>query len=107
MATTIDTDKLAKIVRKERKPALVLFFGRWCVDCKAFEPTWTKWNTRKSGPIFEVEIERGDEAWKSWDLEEIPTAAVFIGGREVDRAQGAISAGDLGRLWRWVSRERV
>jgi thioredoxin-like negative regulator of GroEL len=103
----IESNRLAKIVREEHKPALALFFGDWCIDCRQFKPTWDAWTERRAGPIFTVEIMRGDPEWKDWNLEEIPTVAAFVGGAEVGRVHGTISREGLDRLWPLVSPGRA
>ena len=104
MAKEIKSNKLARIVREERKAALVLFFGNWCIDCRESKPTWEAWTDSRAGPIFMVEIMRGDPGWKDWSIDEIPTVAAFVGGVEVGRVHGTISPDCLDRLWRLVSR---
>ena len=99
MASEISLSKLRKLVREERKTALVLFRGSWCSDCIAFGPVWKAWTGGRKGPIFEVEVARGSKAWKEWSLDEIPTVALFIDGAEEERADGPITSLDLDELW--------
>ena len=94
-------------MREERKDALVLFFGNWCIDCRESKPAWEAWTDSKAGPIFMVEIMRGDPEWRDWSIDEIPTVAAFVGGVEVGRVHGTISPEALDRLWRLVSRGRA
>ena len=107
MAKYVKSGELLRAVKDGRKAALILFFGNWCVDCKKFEPTWDAWTEKRRGPIFMVEIMRGDSEWKDWSLDEIPTLVAFVGGAEVGRIQGVITPEGLDRLWRLVSRGRA
>jgi thioredoxin-like negative regulator of GroEL len=107
LAKEIKSNKLAKIVREERKAALILFFGNWCIDCRQSKPTWDAWMESRVGPIFIVEIMRGDPEWKGWNIDEIPTVAAFVGGVEVGRIHGTISREGLDRLWQLVSLGRA
>ena len=100
VSITIESEELADIIRRDKKPALVLFHGSWCGDCKAFEPTWTRWTSRKRGLTFRVEVPRGGKEWMDWALDEIPTVASFSGGAEKGRAHGVIAESDLDRLWK-------
>ena len=102
MLTCIESEELTAIIRKDKKPALVLFHGSWCIDCKAFEPTWIRWISGKRGPIFGVEVPRGGKEWKDWTLDEIPTVASYSGGAEKGRAHGVIAESDLNRLWKMI-----
>ena len=106
MPTTIESEELAAIIIRDKKPALVLFHGSWCVDCKAFEPTWNRWISGKRGPIFRIEVPRGGKEWKDWELDEIPTIASYSGGAEKGRVHGIINESDLNRLWTMIDQNR-
>ncbi len=49
-----------------------------------------------------MEIPRDGVEWKDWRLEEIPTVAAFNDGRELARANGAITQSDVERLLKLV-----
>jgi len=92
------SSELSRIVKTEKKPALVLFYGDWCIDCRNFKPTWDKWCEGKPGSILMIEVQRGGPEWEHWNLDEIPTVAAFAKGCEIDRVNGSISASDLAAL---------
>ncbi len=98
MAKLVTSSDLDIIVRKERRPAVVLFFGKWCGDCREFEPTWNRWVKDRRGTLLMVEVLRGGPEWKDWNLDEIPTVASFADGTEVGRVAGSISEDDLRSL---------
>ena len=102
--TGISSAKLAGVVRSRRMPAVVLFPGAWCPDCKRFDPTWNMWTSSRSGPMYAVDVPRGGSEWDDWSLVEIPTAAVFIDGREAGQFHGTISSDDLDSLWAKLKR---
>jgi len=104
MGETISSDRLRSIVLRGRKDALVLFSGEWCPDCRRFEPTWDEWTKGRAGPIYAVEVERDGPEWDAWDLDEIPTVAVYADGVELARVHGEVSAADLDLLWSKLSR---
>jgi thiol:disulfide interchange protein len=104
--TSVQSEELAAIIRKDKKPALVLFQGSWCGDCKAFEPTWDRWISGKKAPIFRIDVPRGGEEWKEWALDEIPTIASYSGGAEKGRVHGVITESDLNRLWKMIGQDR-
>lgn len=101
--TGIESDKLAAVIRMAKKPALVLFTGEWCGDCRAFEPVWNRWVSGRIGSIYEVEVSREGDEWEEWTLDEIPTVVSFVGGGEIGRVHGAIKDSDLDRLWQMTS----
>ncbi len=107
LAKEIKSDKLARIVTEERKAALVLFYGDWCIDCRESKPTWNSWKDGRTGPIYMVHVMRGDPEWKDWSLDEIPTVAAFVEGTEVGRVHGTISTEGLDRLWKLISQGRA
>lgn len=103
MDERLTSEQLNKKVTVERKPAIVLFTGIWCGDCMEFAPTWRKWSAGKSASIYRVEVERGGPEWNDWELDEIPTVAVYSDGAEKGRAEGVILEEDLDALLRLVT----
>jgi len=99
LALDVHSEKLRSIVEEERRSALILFFGNWCGDCRAFKPTWDRWNKSKIGHIYAVEVLRGGKEWKEWGIDEIPTVAIYSDGIEKGRACGIITEPILNRLW--------
>ena len=99
MPRKVDSKTLDEQVIAGGRNALVLFYGDWCSDCKAFKPLWNRWTKGKRGSIFELEVGRGSKEWREWDLKEIPTVALFIEGAEDDRADGTIQKKHLDVLW--------
>ncbi|OGS56727.1 MAG: hypothetical protein A3K60_02570 [Euryarchaeota archaeon RBG_19FT_COMBO_56_21] len=103
MVQNVTSGELKRFVFSDKKPAMILFTGSWCVDCTAFRPTWERWNLGKSGPVFVLEIKRGDAAWQEWELPEIPTVAVYQNGNLIGKANDRISSDDLDELWKLIS----
>jgi thioredoxin-like negative regulator of GroEL len=97
-ARLITSAELDKIVRKEKQPAIILFFGNWCIDCRNFKPIWEVWIGLRKETILMAEVLRGGPEWKDWTLDEIPTVAVFAEGVELARVAGAISLDELDTL---------
>lgn len=102
MTKKITSADLKKMLKNREGNALVLFQGDWCPDCRAFKPAWELWCRDRSGPIFSIEVLRGAAEWKEWDIDEIPTVAVYCSGSEKDRVHGNITDEDLERLWKQV-----
>jgi thioredoxin-like negative regulator of GroEL len=98
MVKRVDSKELDRLVREERRPAVVLFFGDWCGDCRNFKPIWDSWIRDRKDSLFTVEVLRGGPEWKEWSLDEIPTVAVFLDGAEAGRVCGNITLGDLDSL---------
>ena len=93
-----------KTIIASKKPALVLFSGPWCIDCRNFQSTWDEWTRDRKGPIHTLVVERGSPEWSEWSLDEIPTVAAFDRGNELDREHGDIGKQDLDRLWKAIMR---
>ncbi len=102
MAEILTADELRRTVISEKRDAIVLFTGSWCVDCTAFRPIWEKWAGSKAGPVYILEIKRGDSAWEDWKLREIPTVSAFKNGQQVAAASDRIGLRDLERLWSMI-----
>jgi len=97
MATSVGSIDLRRIVETKSR-AFVLFSGEWCPDCREFEPIWSAWAKNRAADCYQVEVPRGGPEWSDWDLEEIPTVAAFLDGREVQRVHGIITREDLDAL---------
>jgi len=98
MEERLTSEQLNRKVIIEREPAIVLFTGIWCGDCMAFASLWNKWTAGKPGLVYRVEVEKGGSEWNDWELDEIPTVAVYSEGTEKGRAHGMILEKDLDAL---------
>jgi len=102
MSLSLTSDGLRKLVSNDKKPAIVLFTGDWCPDCKAFKPIWDAWVIGHRDLARHVHVPRDGDEWDHWRLDEIPTVSVFSEGREMGRVHGNISESDLDSLLKLI-----
>jgi thioredoxin 2 len=81
-------------------PVVVDFWAPWCGPCRMMAPELEKVAKGAAGEwlILKVNTDAVPELGERFRIRSIPTLAVFQGGREVHRAAGARSAGDIRAL---------
>jgi thioredoxin 2 len=81
-------------------PVVVDFWAPWCGPCRMMAPELAKVAKGAAGEwlILKVNTDAVPELGERFRIRSIPTLAVFQGGREVHRAAGARSAGDIRAL---------
>ena len=81
-------------------PVVVDFWAPWCGPCRMMAPELDKVAKGAAGEwlILKVNTDAVPELGERFRIRSIPTLAVFQGGREVHRAAGARSAGDIRAL---------
>lgn len=100
---TVSSIDLRRLAFEEKRNLVVLFSGVWCPDCREFRQTWETWSARTKDTTVMLEVPRGGQEWKDWDLDEIPTVAAYKNGREVARVHGTITTAELEGLSRGLS----
>jgi thioredoxin 2 len=81
-------------------PVVVDFWAPWCGPCRMMAPELDKAAKDAAGEwlIVKVNTDAVPELGERYRIRSIPTLAIFQGGREVHRAAGARSAGDIRSL---------
>ncbi len=84
-------------------PLVVDFWAEWCGPCKMMAPLFEEAARRLEPRVrfAKVDTDRNQELAARFGIRGIPTLILFEGGREVDRATGAM---DLTHLLQWVER---
>jgi thioredoxin 2 len=89
-------NELGKYVAGTEMPVVVDFWADWCGPCKMMAPEFAKAARQRPDIRFiKVDTEGAPQASAQYGIRSIPTLGLFQGGKEVARASGAMSAGQL------------
>lgn len=80
-------------------PVLVDFWAPWCGPCRMMAPAYEQAAAQLEPKVQVVKVNT-DEAQglgARLNIRSIPTLALFVGGREIARQAGAMSAADIVR----------
>lgn len=91
------TTSFSALIRASSLPVIVDFWAPWCGPCKMVAPEVSKLAAIAADEMLvaKVNTEAQPGIAGIMGIRSIPTFAVFIGGREVERTSGAMSAAQL------------
>ncbi len=81
-------------VLESKEPTVVLFWATWCPFCRKYRPEFDK--LAAAHPWRFASIYLDDESNPLWDdyaVDVVPTLALFLGGKLVDRQDGILGYG--------------
>ncbi|MEP6670372.1 MAG: thioredoxin domain-containing protein [Chthoniobacter sp.] len=96
----VEIDSVASfsaLIRTASLPVLVDFWAPWCGPCQMVAPEVAKAAALAAGELLVVKVNTESQPGiaGSMGIRSIPTFAVFVAGREVERTSGAMSAAQL------------
>ena len=79
------------------QPVLVDFYADWCGPCKAMNPVIKEVAQSIQGKarVIKVDIDKSDEAARSYGVQAVPTFILFKNGKIVWRHSGMIDKNSL------------
>jgi thioredoxin 2 len=81
-------------------PVVVDFWASWCGPCKMMAPVLDQLASELAGQVCfaKVDVDSENALAGRFNIRSIPTLLMFDGGKEVDRAMGAMNTANL-RNW--------
>jgi thioredoxin len=88
----LDDETFSRVIAESDVPVFVDFYADWCGPCKMMAPAVDQLAANFSGKAIVAKVNTGlaPVATRPFNIRGIPTSIVFSGGKEIQRASGAM-----------------
>ncbi len=98
----LDDTSFDQYISRSDLPIIVDFWAPWCAPCRSMAPFFAE-AAKQMGPKYrfiKVDTDKSKNVAARFNIQSIPTLALFKNGQEVARQAGAMNTGSIVR---WVS----
>jgi len=79
-------------IKKHKDKSIVFFSADWCPYCVSFSNNWKEYGEIQSAFVSDI-TDVNSELWDSFDLNVVPTMAIFKEGKLEKRWDGVLGRG--------------
>jgi thioredoxin 2 len=93
----LDDETFARTVADSQLPVFVDFYADWCGPCKMMAPLVDALAAKYTGKaiVAKLDTDHAPATARQFGIRGIPTSIVFTGGKEAQRASGALPLAQL------------
>jgi thioredoxin 1 len=93
-----------EVALKSTVPVILDFWAPWCGPCKTVAMLLDKYAKDYAGKLIVVKINTDEEGSlaEMYNVQGLPTLALLVDGKEIQRAAGSTSGVALGPWLQWI-----